>query len=62
MSAPVSKRPHRQAHRQLFRHNLGTARLEFIHADVLDWKPGAENYVLVITNSIQGHTAPDVGG
>lgn len=39
-----------QARRQLLRHNLETARVEFIHADVLDWMPGDGNYDLVSTN------------
>lgn len=39
-----------QARRQLLRHNLKTDRVEFIHADVLDWTPGDGNYDLVSTN------------
>lgn len=39
-----------QARRQLLRHNLETTRVEFIHADVLDWTPDDGNYDLVSTN------------
>ncbi|MEO7297827.1 MAG: class I SAM-dependent methyltransferase [Verrucomicrobiota bacterium] len=39
-----------QARRQLLRRNLETNRVDFIHADVLDWTPTDGNYDLIVTN------------
>jgi ubiquinone/menaquinone biosynthesis C-methylase UbiE len=39
-----------QARRQLTRHNLKLDRVEFIHADVLNWAPPPSRYDLVVTN------------
>lgn len=39
-----------QARRQLTRHNLDTANVEFVHADVLHWTPIGETHDLIVTN------------
>ncbi|MBI3870557.1 MAG: class I SAM-dependent methyltransferase [Verrucomicrobia bacterium] len=39
-----------QARRQLLRHNMATACVRFIHADVLNWTPTGGDYDLVITH------------
>jgi ubiquinone/menaquinone biosynthesis C-methylase UbiE len=39
-----------QARRQLARHNLKTSRVEFIHADILNWLPSVKTYDLIVTN------------
>ena len=39
-----------QARRRLSRHNLNTTRVNFIHADVLDWTPTGANYDLIVTH------------
>ena len=39
-----------QARRQFARHNLKASRVEFIHADVLNWPPSGKTYDLIITN------------
>jgi len=39
-----------QARRQLARHNLKTSRVEFIHADILNWLPSGKTYDLIVTN------------
>jgi ubiquinone/menaquinone biosynthesis C-methylase UbiE len=39
-----------QARRQLERHGLKADRVEFIHADILNWEPPQNHYDLVVTN------------
>ena len=39
-----------QARRQLTRHSLEASRVEFIHADVLNWPPTGKTYDLIVTN------------
>ncbi len=39
-----------QARRQLQLENLDASRVEFIHADILNWSPPAQTYDLIITN------------
>lgn len=39
-----------QARRQSARHNLKASRVEFIHADILNWLPFSKTYDLIVTN------------
>ena len=39
-----------QARRQLARHNLKASRVEFVHADILNWSPSGKTYDLIVTN------------
>ena len=46
----ASERMLAQARRQLARHNLKASRVEFIHADILNWLPSGKTYDLIVTN------------
>ena len=39
-----------EARRQLLRHGLDDRRVEFVQADVLEWKPPLQAYDLIVTN------------
>ena len=46
----ASERMLAQARRQLARHDLKASRVEFIHADILNWLPSSKTYDLIVTN------------
>jgi len=48
-----------QARRQLARHHLSDARVQFIHANLLFWSPPAQTYDLIITNYFLDCFCPD---
>lgn len=55
----ASERMLAQARRQLARHNLKASRVEFIHADILNWLPSSKTYDLVVTNFFLDCFRPD---
>ena len=46
----ASERMLAQARRQLAHHNLKASRVEFIHADILNWLPSGKTYDVIVTN------------
>src|SRR5690242_3516292 len=48
-----------QARRRLARHNLESANVEFIHANVLDWPPTEERHDLIVTHFFLDCFRPD---
>jgi ubiquinone/menaquinone biosynthesis C-methylase UbiE len=46
----ASERMLAQARRQLAHHNVKASRVEFIHADILNWLPSSKTYDVIVTN------------
>jgi ubiquinone/menaquinone biosynthesis C-methylase UbiE len=46
----ASQKMLKQSRRHLARYDLANARVQFIHADVLNWTPPRQNYDLIVTN------------